>query len=32
VVRTEAIDNLDRRRKLSPEIVEAYGDIRIGTP
>jgi hypothetical protein len=28
-VRTDAIDNLDRRRQLSPEIVEAYGDIRI---
>jgi hypothetical protein len=25
VVRTEAIDNLDRRRRLSPEIVEARG-------
>ena len=31
-VRTEAIDNLDRRRRLSPEIVEAYGDVRISTP
>jgi hypothetical protein len=29
-VRTEAIDNLDRRRRLSPEILEAYGDVRIG--
>jgi hypothetical protein len=30
-VRADAIDNLDRRRRLSPEIVDAYGDIRIST-
>ena len=30
-VRTDAIDNLDHRRRLSPEIVEAYGDVRISS-
>jgi hypothetical protein len=29
VVRTEHMDDLDRRRRLSPEIIEAYGDVRI---
>jgi hypothetical protein len=28
-VRTESIDDLEHRRKLSPEIIQAYGDIRI---
>ena len=28
-VRTADVDDLDRRRSLSPEIVEAYGDVRI---
>jgi hypothetical protein len=31
VVRVAAVDDLDRRRALSPEIVGAYGDIRIST-
>jgi hypothetical protein len=32
VVRTAAlIDDLDRRRRLSPEIIEAYGDVRISS-
>jgi len=31
VVRTDFVDDLDRRRALSPEIIEAYGDIRIST-
>jgi hypothetical protein len=30
VVRTDHVDDLDRRRRLSPEIIEAYGDVRIG--
>jgi hypothetical protein len=30
-VRTDYVDDLDRRRRLSPEIVEAYGDVRIST-
>lgn len=30
-VRAEAMNDLDERRKLSPEIVEAYGDTRIST-
>jgi hypothetical protein len=29
VVRTDLMDDLDRRRRLSPEIIEAYGDVRI---
>jgi hypothetical protein len=29
VVRTDRVDDLDRRRRLSPEIIEAYGDVRI---
>jgi hypothetical protein len=28
-VRTDFVDDLDRRRELSPEILEAYGDVRI---
>jgi len=28
-VRTKSIDNLEHRREMSPEIIEAYGDIRI---
>ena len=31
VVRTGQVDDLNRRRKLSPEIIEAYGDVRIST-
>ena len=31
VVRTDLIDDLDRRRRLSPEIIEAYGDVRISS-
>lgn len=31
VVRTDQVDDLDRRRRLSPEIIEAYGDIRISS-
>jgi hypothetical protein len=31
VVRTDHIDDLDRRRRLSPEIIQAYGDIRISS-
>ena len=31
VVRTDSIDNVDSRRKLSPEILEVYGDTRIST-
>ena len=31
VVRAAAVDDLDRRRSLSPEIVGAYGDVRITT-
>lgn len=31
VVRTDAVDDLERRRKLSPEILEVYGDVRIST-
>lgn len=31
VVRTEQMDDLDRRRRLSPEIIEAYGDVRISS-
>jgi hypothetical protein len=31
VVRTDdVVDNLNHRRELSPEILEAYGDVRIG--
>jgi len=29
VVRVQAIDNLEGRRKQSPEILGAYGDVRI---
>jgi hypothetical protein len=31
VVRTERVNDLEARRRLSPEIVEAYGDTRIST-
>ncbi len=31
VVRADNVDDLERRRRLSPEILEAYGDIRIST-
>lgn len=31
VVRADSVDDLESRRKLSPEILEAYGDIRIST-
>ncbi|MDQ3829352.1 MAG: hypothetical protein M3361_08605 [Candidatus Tectomicrobia bacterium] len=32
VVRTnDLVDNLNHRRELSPEILEAYGDVRIGS-
>jgi len=31
VVRTDAVDNLDRRREATPEIIEAYGDVRISS-
>ncbi len=31
VVRTETVDKLDQRRRLSPEILDAYGDVRIST-
>jgi hypothetical protein len=30
-VRTDSVDDLDRRRRLSPEIIQAYGDIRISS-
>lgn len=31
VVYTDHLDDLERRRQLSPEIIEAYGDVRIST-
>ena len=31
VVRVDAVDNFDGRRKASPELLEVYGDVRIGT-
>lgn len=31
VVRTDAVDDLERRRELTPEILEAYGDVRISS-
>jgi hypothetical protein len=31
VVRTEAVNDLEARKHLSPEILEAYGDVRIST-
>jgi hypothetical protein len=31
VVRTDQMNDLEARRRLSPEIIEAYGDIRIST-
>jgi hypothetical protein len=30
-VRVEAVDNIEARRKASPEILEVYGEVRIGT-
>jgi hypothetical protein len=30
-VRVPRMDDLEKRRRLSPEIVEAYGDVRIST-
>jgi hypothetical protein len=29
VIRVDSVDDIAARRKLSPEIVEAYGDVRI---
>lgn len=31
VVRADALDDLPKRRELSPEIEGAYGDVRIST-
>ena len=31
VVRAESVDQIEHRRSLSPEILEAYGDVRIST-
>jgi hypothetical protein len=31
VVRAESVDDLNQRRLLSPEIIEAYGDTRISS-
>ncbi len=31
VVRTDSVDDVKNRRKLSPEIIEVYGDIRISS-
>jgi len=31
VIRTDHIDDLDRRRRLSPEIIQAYGEVRISS-
>lgn len=31
VVRTDSVDDLDRRRELTPEILGAYGDVRISS-
>jgi len=31
VVRTDSVDDLDRRRELTPEILRAYGDVRISS-
>jgi hypothetical protein len=31
VVRAASVPDLDRRKKLSPEILGSYGDTRIGT-
>jgi hypothetical protein len=31
VVRTDRVTDLEERRRLSPEILEAYGDVRIST-
>ncbi len=31
VVRTDFVNDLGRRRQLSPEIIQTYGDIRISS-
>lgn len=31
VVRTDTVDDLERRRELTPEILGAYGDVRISS-
>ena len=31
VVRTDTMDDLERRRAMSQEIMDAYGDVRIST-
>ena len=31
VVRTDSVDDLDRRCELTPEILRAYGDVRISS-
>jgi hypothetical protein len=31
VIRVEAVDNFESRRRASPELLEVYGDVRIGT-
>jgi hypothetical protein len=31
VVRTDTVDDLDRRRELTPEILGAFGDVRISS-
>ena len=31
VVRTDSVNDLEERQRLSPEILEAYGDVRIST-
>ena len=31
VVRTDSVNDVNHRRKLSPEIIEVYGDIRISS-
>lgn len=31
VVRADQVNDLETRKRLSPEILEAYGDIKIGT-
>lgn len=31
VVRADAVPDLDSRKQLSPEILEAYGDVRVSS-
>jgi len=31
VVRAAEIDNVDARKKISPQIIDAYGDVRISS-